>query len=107
MLRSDAMLEPNEPVGLGGHLYNQWWTLQTNAEISIPMAEFIAAAFGVIIFGATLSKCSVLTLEIDALSVCFILKAEHAASPGMKVILAEHMPEPRPPPCRPRNQVPV
>jgi hypothetical protein len=23
VLRSDAMLEPNEPVGLGGHLYNQ------------------------------------------------------------------------------------
>ena len=83
------MLEPNEPVGLGGHLYNQWWTFQTNAEISIPMAEFIAAAFGVIIFGDMLSKCSVVTLEIDALSVGFILKDEHAASPGMKAILAE------------------
>ena len=53
------------------------------------MAEFIAAAFGVIIFGDTLSKCSVVTLEIDALSVGFILKDEHAASPGMKAILAE------------------
>ena len=64
-------------------------TFQTNAEISIPMAEFIAAAFGVIIFGGMLSKCSVVTLEIDALSVGFILKDEHAASPGMQAILAE------------------
>jgi hypothetical protein len=53
------------------------------------MAEFIAAAFGVIIAGDTLSKCSVVTLEIDAISVGFILKDEHAASPGMKAILAE------------------
>jgi hypothetical protein len=89
VLRSDAMLEPNEPVGLGGHLYNQWWTFQTNSNISIPMAEFIAAAFGIIISGETLSSCSVVTLEIDALSVGFILKDEHAASPGMKAILAE------------------
>ena len=89
VLRSDAMLEPNEPVGLGGHLYNQWWTFQTNSNISIPMAEFIAAAFGIIIFGETLGSCSTVTLEIDALSVGFILKDEHAASPGMKAILAE------------------
>ena len=88
-MRNDAMLEPDKPVGLGGHLYNQWWTFQTNSEITTPMAEFIAAVFGIIIFGNTLRGCAVVTLEIDALSVGFILKGEHAARPGMKAILAE------------------
>lgn len=88
--QSDAAVgdvAPDGRAGLGGYLYGYYWTLQTMAPITIPVAEFAAAIINVIVFYPLLARAQCVVLEIDALATPTVLHADRARSPGLREAL--------------------
>lgn len=90
--QSDAAVgdvHPDGRAGLGGYLYGYYWTFATLAPITIPVAEFVAAIFNVIIFEPLLASARCVILEVDALATPTVLEADRARSDGLREALRE------------------
>ena len=90
--QSDAAVgdvHPDGRAGLGGYLYGYYWTFATLAPITIPVAEFVAAIFNIIIFEPLLAAAQCVVLEIDAIATPTILSKDSARSAGLREALRE------------------
>ena len=71
LLQSDAAVEPGAPVQLGGVCYGIYWYLEisvVSGQLTIPVAEFLAAIVNLIQHAPLLKKARHLLLETDALA---------------------------------------
>ena len=89
VLWSDAAVEPDMPVQIGGVCYGFYWYLEVCGAVTIPVAEFMAAIVNLIQHMHLLYTAKHVLLEVDALATTWALRRQHAGCKGMRAVLAE------------------